>query len=261
MASDPSRSAAALRRDRTGVPETLRLATYNVSGRLWGGPRHARRLVERVLDELDADVLALQEVHPPAALPAQWVAPGGVEYHAAYGPTLTTARGDFGNAILSRYPIEAVRRIDLSLPGREPRGALDVVVDVAGLALRVIGTHLGLRTGERAEQARRLLSRCAALELGLAALMGDVNEWRAQGPALREIELRLGWSPAIPSFPSRRPLFALDRVWTHPQWALVSAGAHVSKHTRRASDHLPVVATVATGRTGGLTNDRGPGAA
>ena len=43
--------------------------------------------------------------------------------------------------------------------GREPRGALDVVVNAPQGALRMIGTHLGLLPGERRMQVKRLLAR------------------------------------------------------------------------------------------------------
>ena len=48
------------------------------------------------------------------------------------------------------------------------------------------------------------------------------------------------------SFPSRWPLFALDRVWARPRPALLALKAHRSALAERASDHLPVKAIVAT---------------
>jgi endonuclease/exonuclease/phosphatase family metal-dependent hydrolase len=55
----------------------------------------------------------------------------------------------------------------------------------------------------------------------------------------------LGHSPSERSFPSRWPLFALDRVWVRPRDALVSFAAHRSALAARASDHLPVKAAIA----------------
>ncbi len=237
--------------DEAGTPgstpgSTLRIASYNVHGYLWTGERRARRAVRSVIEEIGADVLALQEVHPPPSLPGVWTDSAGVAYHVVYGPTLTKARGEFGNAILSRHPFVRVRPIELSRTRREPRGALDVTIDANGRELRVICTHLGLRGLERARQTQELLDECGDLGDGLVALMGDVNEWRRDAAALRAIHARFGEAPCAATFPSRWPLFALDRIWARPASALLTVEAHVSALSRRASDHLPVVATLAT---------------
>jgi endonuclease/exonuclease/phosphatase family metal-dependent hydrolase len=221
----------------------LRLATYNVKGRLWHPAGRSLGVVERVLEEIDADVVALQELHPPPSLPERWEDSAGVVYHVVYGPTLMKRRRAFGNALLSRHPIREVRRVDLSRPRREPRGALDVTIAVAELELRVVATHLGLRSKERAAQVARLLEHCGDMQ-GLVALMGDINEWSARGAALRVLERCLGASPRVASFPSRWPFLALDRVWVRPSAALARVVSHGSALARRASDHLPVVATL-----------------
>ena len=226
--------------------ERWRCATYNVQGLIWVEETGAARAVARVVEELDADVVALQEVHPPSSLAERWSASAldADGYRVVYGPTHVKARGPFGNALLSRHPIAAVRRLDLSLPGREPRGALDVTIRRAGRELRVIATHLGLRAGERHLQVARLLEQARPFE-GLVVLLGDINEWRGGGRALRRIEECFGRAPSVRSFPSRRPLFALDRVWTNPRAALVEVAAHRTALSAVASDHVPVVATVA----------------
>ncbi len=224
----------------------LRCATYNVQGRLWAGPARRTRAVEEVLDELDADVLVLQEVHPPARAASTWTSPAGAVYRVVYGPTLSKGTADYGNAVLSRHPLVAVRRVDLSVAGREPRGALEVQVDAGGTPLWIVGTHLGLRARERVAQVARLLEACGKARSGPWALLGDLNEWRPRGGALRALEDRLGRAPRVPSFPSRCPLLALDRVWVRPAGALVGLAAHRTPRSARASDHLPVVATVRT---------------
>jgi endonuclease/exonuclease/phosphatase family metal-dependent hydrolase len=198
-----------------------------------------------VLTEIGADVVALQEAHPPAALPPRWRNCQGVEYEVVYGPTITKGKRPFGNVVLSRHPVSRVRRIDLSLPGLEPRGALDVVIEVAPCRVRVVSTHLALRARARAIQVSRLLEQCDDCDEDLLVLLGDINEWRGRGPALRQLEDRLGAAPAVPSFPSRWPIFALDRVWTRPGDALLAIDAHFTAKSARASDHLPVVASVA----------------
>ena len=225
-----------------------RCATYNVQGGLWVEEQGTANAVVAVLEELQADVVALQEVHPPASLAERWSASAvdRIGYEVVYGPTIVKTRGPFGNALLSRHPIAGVRRIDLSLPRREARGALDVTIRRAGQELRVLATHLGLRAGERSAQVARLLEHAAPFE-GLVVLLGDINEWRAGGPSLRRIEQCFGRAPCVRSFPSRRPIFALDRVWASPPEALVRVEAHRTALSAVASDHVPVVATLIHG--------------
>jgi endonuclease/exonuclease/phosphatase family metal-dependent hydrolase len=76
-------------------------------------------------------------------------------------------------------------------------------------------------------------------------VLGDINEWLPLGRPLRWMHALLGHSPSERSFPSRWPLFALDRVWVRPRDALVSFAAHRSALAARASDHLPVKAAIA----------------
>ena len=69
------------------------------------------------------------------------------------------ARSPHGNALLTTRDFGAVRRYDLTVDGREPRGALDVELHAAGAqVVRVIVTHLGLRPAERRAQVRKLLT-------------------------------------------------------------------------------------------------------
>jgi phospholipase D1/2 len=139
-------------------------------------------------------------------------------------------------------------RIDLTVEGREPRGALDVVlVAPEGPKVRVIVVHLGLAPWERREQARRLVRALATAQPQVAAtvLLGDLNEWLLWGRPLRWLHAALGKSAHIPTFPSRAPVFALDRIWVKPRTALRNTSRTWSAATRVASDHLPLVAEVA----------------
>src|ERR1700680_2396452 len=65
-------------------------------------------------------------------------------YIAVAGPTRLRSSGDYGNCLLTRYPVQETTRIDLTFRQREARGALDVLLDCDGDPLRIIATHLGL---------------------------------------------------------------------------------------------------------------------
>jgi endonuclease/exonuclease/phosphatase family metal-dependent hydrolase len=75
-------------------------------------------------------------------------------------------------------------------------------------------------------------------------LVGDLNEWFLWGRPLRRLHRYFKATPSPATFPSRLPLFALDRVWTHPRSMLRSLAVHSTPLSRVASDHLPLVATL-----------------
>jgi endonuclease/exonuclease/phosphatase family metal-dependent hydrolase len=61
----------------------------------------------------------------------------------------------------------------------------------------------------------------------------------------------------VRTWPSRRPLFALDRIWVHPPGALASVRAHASATARRASDHLPLVGMIEVAQSEANKDSRG----
>jgi endonuclease/exonuclease/phosphatase family metal-dependent hydrolase len=162
---------------------------------------------------------------------------------ALHGPTLEDDRGRYGNALLTRLEVREIRRVDLSVPGFEPRGGLDVELD-AGQPMRVLATHLGLARRERIRQAERLLAVLEGASTLPTLLLGDLNEWLPSRLGFRRLRRRLRPAPARPTFPARRALLALDRVWLSAECELVSVAGHRSPLARVASDHLPLCARV-----------------
>jgi endonuclease/exonuclease/phosphatase family metal-dependent hydrolase len=225
---------------------TLRVATYNVHGCIGTDGRHDPDRVGAVVAELDADVVALQEFTYSAGVAIESRAP--VEfvaldrYQCALGPTRQVAARCFGNAVLARHPIVDVHRIDLSMDGREPRGALATTVDVAGTPVHLLASHLGLRVSERRFQVRQLLSYLDSVRHSLLVVLGDFNDWLPGRSAAHVLDRRMGAAARLRSFPSRRPVLPLDRIWIHPAGILKRMFVHRSALARRASDHLPVVA-------------------
>ncbi|HDR9004252.1 TPA: endonuclease/exonuclease/phosphatase family protein [Burkholderia vietnamiensis] len=221
----------------------LRIATYNIHGGYGAWPARAVERIVAVIRELDADVIALQEVplggtRAPDVLAHLRDATG---MHAVAGPTIETPERRYGNAVLSRCPIRAARTLDLSFHQREPRGALDADIDCSAGPIRVVATHLGLSANERSAQVQRLL---AAFDTGAmpVILMGDINEWFVRGRALQALTTRFRRAPAPRTFPTAWPVFSLDRIWIHPGELLVDVAVHRSMLARHASDHYPLVA-------------------
>jgi endonuclease/exonuclease/phosphatase family metal-dependent hydrolase len=146
--------------------------------------------------------------------------------------------------VLTRLPVRAVHRVDLSVPGREPRGALDLMLEAPRGALRVIATHLGLAPAERRLQARRILALLAPVRPEPVVLMGDLNEWFLWGRTLRWLRAHFGRVPAPATYPARRPILALDRIWVEPRSLRADLAVHSTSLARGASDHLPVCMTL-----------------
>jgi len=228
------------------VTGRLRVASYNIHACVGSDGRRDPARIAAVLREIDADVIGLQEVdtrhgETSASMQMHFLAEE-LGHHAVSGPTLSRVDGHYGNALLTRWPVLDVRHVDLTVYRREPRAALDVDLDVDGVPVRVIVTHLGLLPGERRKQVRRLLDQLGEKPEEPVVVCGDINEWFAVGRPLRWLHARLGRTTGLPTFPAAFPVFALDRIWVHPRSTLAALAAHTSPGARRASDHLPLLA-------------------
>lgn len=217
------------------------------------GQRNAARIAA-VIDHLDADIVALQEVEWGLPAHEAWLERYAARrgYSLIADPNIIDHRGHFGNVLLCRFPVSAVDRIDLSVGRFEPRAAIAACVDIHGAAFRVLATHLGLRARERRQQSERIASYLSERGTGPAVLLGDLNEWRWRSRSIRPITGLFDKAPSPRSFPSRRPLFALDRILfrgigDHPR-----VRVDARPLTQIASDHLPVSARFRVAADAGL---------
>lgn len=226
----------------------MRLATWNIHRCIGRDGVMSRERCAAVLQEIDADIVALQEVEsrPGHALDALAYLAQETGTRAIAGAALMSADTHYGNAVLTRLPVSEVRRHDLSVPGREPRTALDIDFDLDGGRLQLVATHLGLRPAERREQVSRLLPLLNTGDRDFVVLAGDLNEWVLWGRPLRRLHGIFPDTPHRRTWPARLPLFALDRIWMSPRQALRCMDTHRSKLARTASDHLPLVADMQT---------------
>jgi endonuclease/exonuclease/phosphatase family metal-dependent hydrolase len=224
----------------------VRIASYNIHRCVGIDGRCDPERVADVLAELGCDLVGLQEVdNSPGASPTSLqleLLASRTRMEAVAGLRVVRHMGHYGNALLTRHRVLTVRRHDLSLSRREPRGALDVELDVHGVTMRVVVTHLGLLPGERRQQIEKIVAMVRETpESEPLALLGDINEWLPVGRPLRWVHALFGRPPSARSYPSALPVLALDRIWTRPRGSLRSFAAHRSPLARRASDHLPVV--------------------
>lgn len=224
----------------------LRIASYNVHRAIGADRRFDPARILAVLREIDADVVALQEVeaHDSGADMLAWLAKETGQ-HAIAGTTLLRHDGHYGNGLLTRCPVSEKRVSDLTWRGREPRGAIMADIDCDGHAVRVVATHLGLRPAERRDQVQQLLHLFRERPHDRSVLLGDLNEWFLWGRPLRRLHRHFRETPSLATFPSWLPVLALDRIWTHPRAMLKRLEVHRTPLARMASDHLPLVATLA----------------
>lgn len=236
-------------------PARLRVATYNIHrGRGLDGRERLDRIMA-VLAEVEADIIALQEVFQAQA----WALAEATGMAVAFGATRRLPRGLFGNVCLTRLPLVAHRRYNLTCLPFEPRGCLQADVDVGhGQPLHVLNVHLGLGYRERILQVRMLagIARPTALP-GLRIVLGDFNEW-FNGRASQLLRAAFGHPNGrrrrLATHPSPMPVFPLDRIYPDPLVRVVRGGVHRSRLARVASDHLPAYADLV------LKRDRAHGA-
>lgn len=230
----------------------LRVASWNVHKCVGTDGRYDPERTAAVIAELGADLVALQEVDRRFGRRTARLDPATLTRLTGLVPLPASALPDglgwHGNAVLVRPGTDwRLRRLDL--PGAEPRGA--VLAELMGAdgegRLRIIAAHFGLLRRCRARQAAFILRAIAEGPAMPTLMLGDLNEWRAPGPrsALRVLEPIFGpITPGVPSFPSRLPLFGLDRILGCRRAPVQAVAAHDSPLARVASDHLPLVARV-----------------
>lgn len=207
--------------------------------------------VASVIAEIGAQVIALQEVDRRFGDRAGLLDLVSIERVTGLVAVPVARRKDShgwrGNLLLVRDgSVDAVEHVDL--PGQEPRGALVVDLELATGPVRVVATHLGLLRSARRSQIAVLNRVARARHDGRPiVIMGDLNEWRrGRRSALQGLAPSFGpLDPGAASFPTRRPLLALDRIVAHPQRLVVGVTAHDTPLARAASDHLPIKSCIA----------------
>lgn len=224
----------------------LKLASYNIHACIGTDGHFDPFRIAAVINELDADVIALQEVEHHLVndidlldFLAQQTGMIGLA-----GPTMLRESRHYGNAILTRLTPDAHQLLDLSLEDNEPRGVIQLNLNIDDHRLLVYATHLGLKPVERRFQVQKILSLFESKTADTTVLMGDLNEWFLWGRPLRWLKAYFDITPAINSFPSFWPFLALDRIWVHPRHHLLNVSAHKTALSKKASDHLPVTADI-----------------
>lgn len=243
---------------RDSGPDSIdvRVATYNIH-RSRGLDRRTRPMrIANVLANIAPDVVAMQEVVGPG--------PAGVDHLAEIGaalgmgavmaPTRQFRKHQFGNAMLSRFPVLEHAELDLSWKTCEPRKTQRVTIDIGeGRALHVFNVHLGTALFERRHQAPRLASWiCDRRVHGPKIVVGDFNEW-GRGLVADVLAERLQSLDLFKHLKRRRtypgvfPFLHLDHIYFSGNIEIRKITLPRTRQSLIASDHLPLVADIRVG--------------
>lgn len=232
----------------------LRVLTYNVHSCRGRDRRPDPARIAEVIASADPQIIALQELDvgrmrtgsvDQAHLIAQHL-----RMDAHFHPALHVEEEKYGDAILTALPSRVVKAAPLPSVG-EPRGAIWVEIDHRGAKLQMVNTHFGLWRRERMIQAQTLAGpewlgspQCQHFP---ALLAGDFNAGprsRAYGVLATGLSKHTLTVPVRPTFPARFPMLRLDHIFANNHARIASYEVIDTSLARRASDHLPLLATV-----------------
>ena len=221
----------------------LRAVTYNVHKCRGMDGRVSTTRIAEVLDEVGADIIALQEVtdHQAETISDEMEMPFAIGENRKHGGYA------YGNVVLSRLPIQGSRNYDLSIRGREERGCLRTDLLLQGQSegvLHVFNVHLGTAFGERRHQGRKLIAPDLLADAELQhprIVLGDFNEW-TRGLATRLLRNHMKSAEfKSRSYPGLLPLLHLDHIYYDEALGLEKLFLHRTRRALVASDHLPLV--------------------
>ena len=208
--------------------------------------------IAEVLAAIDADIIALQEVIGPgpngpghaegigAALGMGWV----------MAPARELRRHQFGNVVLSHFPIRDHAQLDLSWQNSESRNSQRVEIDLGPGKVQIYNVHLGTALRERRYQAAKLATWVVDRRINAPKIvLGDFNEW-ARGLATDVLGQRLRSMDHQPPVKRRRtypgffPLLHLDHIYYLGHVEIRKIDLPRTRLAKMASDHLPLVAEI-----------------
>ncbi|HEY7170751.1 MAG TPA: endonuclease/exonuclease/phosphatase family protein [Vicinamibacterales bacterium] len=231
---------------------TLRIVTYNIH-RCRGMDRRTRpERVAEVLRDVNADIIALQEVVGAGPQGGSQIEEIGAALGMGWvmAPTRHLRNHLFGNVVLSHYPIRHHSQHDLSYKTCEQRCLQRVDVDVDGRVLHVYNVHLGTAILERRYQAQRLATVVSDRHInGPKIVLGDFNEWmRGLTTTLLSSKLKavdLGrYMTRRRTYPGLFPILHLDHIYYDGPLEIVHIELPRTRLSLVASDHLPLVADI-----------------
>ena len=248
---------------RQASPErSASVLVYNIhAGKDAGGVDNLER-VAALVDSVNADIALLQEVDRNTTRSGRVDQPATLarltKRHIAFGKSLDFQGGEYGIAILSRWPI--VSETTFALPvdppqersggSYEPRAALRIIVAAPGGPLAIVNTHLDASGDDRwrRQEIRTVIAIVDSLrERDVPTFAGgDLNSTpeSAVQATLRTAGLRDAWSVCGTgdslTYPADSAVKRIDYLYLTGSAACSRAVVLRSL----ASDHRPVLFTV-----------------
>jgi endonuclease/exonuclease/phosphatase family metal-dependent hydrolase len=230
----------------------LHIATYNVHKCRGMDGRTRPSRIASVLKGLRADVVALQEII--GAGPRGRGQEEDIGSRLNMESVLASARilrgHPYGNALLSRFPIDRHITYDLSQHGYEPRLCQRVDLLIRKHPIHIYNVHLGTSRTERTRQAAQLIHILEDPKVpGPKIILGDFNEWH-RGPASKLLSERLDSLDLAPflqwrrTYPGVFPVFHLDHIYYQGSVEIIKVEVPRKWLCLVASDHIPMVAEV-----------------
>lgn len=201
----------------------------------------------QVIMAISPDIIGLQEVDKG------WARSGNVnqaKYLADYtgmyyvfSAAMKRGSSEFGNAVLSRFPIMKWESIPLPSSAREPRSILITFIELRGRMIKFVTTHLGLNQQERIDHINNKLLPVLKSNDRLI-LTGDFNCLPSSPEVAILNRVMIDTCPSgqeLFTFPTDRPAEKIDYIMHSAQFKSVTVEViHAS-----ASDHLPLVCELA----------------
>ncbi len=209
--------------------------------------------IARVISAAQPDLVALQEVDRRATRsrgidqPAELGRLTGLG--AVFGPNIPLQGGDYGNAVLSRWPIARYENHRLpNTDAGEQRGVLEVHLEAPVTRAPIVlwATHFDHRSNdaERRASAQAIEARLLRQLDRPALLVGDLNDVPAS-PTLRLLGTM--WTRSntdiLPTIPVGKPARQIDYVLYRPanRWRVIETRV---LDEAVASDHRPFLAVL-----------------
>lgn len=232
-------------------PLTFRVMSYNIHHGEGNDGKIDLEGIARLIKDQGADLVGLQEVDKGVARSARRDMPGELagltEMSAFFNSNLEHQGGEYGNAALSRFPIESKANTHFKRVGEsEPRGLLQTVVTIRGQKIVFMTTHLDFRPadGERLQNVEEIFRVAETYSPLPVILCGDFNDTPGSRVHLRMKErFRDAWESAGQgdgfTFSSGQPRRRIDYVWFSKAADLEASRAWVVSSP--ASDHMPLL--------------------
>jgi endonuclease/exonuclease/phosphatase family metal-dependent hydrolase len=239
----------------------LRVVTYNIHKCIGGlDRRYDPARTAEALAATEPDVVLLQEVDEGAKRSKgdrqvdRLAELTGLAHRTFFPNVDVRGGGQYGNAVLSRYPIVQTSNVDLTVSWKKKRSVLHAELRVRAQdvdrIVHVFNMHLGLAEYERKIQLKRFLE-CdpfARLHHETPIIVGgDLNDvygrlWRLLTPAGFR-----GPSRSPRTFPAWAPLRALDGIYVRGGVEVAALARCEAAVAKRASDHRPLWAELQLG--------------